>query len=318
MGTRMYAEKARQVRQQAVERAKGARRRVLVIAPLIAAVVYAYANRRQLFGIDLPIRIVAVVTLVILGWALARNLGRAFGPTLFSRLDPGTAGTVGFLIRLVALAAFVLLALRLAGLEPRTLAVGGAITAVIIGLGAQQTLGNLIAGTVLLSARPFRVGDHIRLQAGPLAGRTEGTVSSLGLLYTTLAEGEDRIMVPNNVVLSAAVVPLREPSGVDVRARLNAEVKPSAVEALLEEVVDIPTRGEPHIALEELHGDEVVMRVSARPVEHKDGSHLADQVIDALSRLAREEPEVPSFEGLGRGAPSRGRRPGALSAPSHG
>jgi small conductance mechanosensitive channel len=300
MGTRMYAEKARQVRQQAVERAKGARRRVLVIAPLIAGVVYAYANRRQLFGIDLPIRIVAVVTLVILGWALARNLGRAFGPTLFSRLDPGTAGTVGFLIRLIALAAFVLLALRLAGLEPRTLAVGGAITAVIIGLGAQQTLGNLIAGTVLLSARPFRVGDHIRLQAGPLAGRTEGTVSSLGLLYTTLAEGEDRIMVPNNVVLSAAVVPLREPSGVDVRARLNAEVKPSMVESVLEEVVDVPTRGEPHIALEELDGDEVVMRVSARPVEHKDGSHLADQVIDALSRLARDEPEARRLELAGR------------------
>ena len=49
-------------------------------------------------------------------------------------------------------------ALRLAGLKPETLAVGGAITAVILGLAAQQTVGNLIAGTVLLSARPFRVG----------------------------------------------------------------------------------------------------------------------------------------------------------------
>jgi hypothetical protein len=56
----------------------------------------------------------------------------------------------------------VLAALRLAGLQPETLAVGGAITAVILGLAAQQTVGNLIAGTVL----------------------------------------------PNNVVLSAAVVPI--------------------------------------------------------------------------------------------------------------
>jgi small conductance mechanosensitive channel len=145
------------------------------------------------------------------------NLGRAVGPELLKRLDPGAAGTVGFLIRLLTLLLSVLVALRLAGLDPETLAVGGAITAVIIGLAAQQTIGNLVAGTVLLSARPFRVGDRVRLHAGGVAGQVEGTV--------TLANGEDRIMAPNNVVLSAAVVPLREPSAVDLRARLTADVK---------------------------------------------------------------------------------------------
>ena len=59
-----------------------------------------------------------------------------------------------------------------------SLAVGGAFTAVVFGLAAQQTLGNLIAGMVLLSARPFRVGELVRLQAGPLAGRTEGALSA--------------------------------------------------------------------------------------------------------------------------------------------
>jgi len=57
------------------------------------------------------------------------NLGRAIGPVLLTRLEPGTAGTVGFLIRLATLAITVLVALRLAGLKPETLAVGGAITA---------------------------------------------------------------------------------------------------------------------------------------------------------------------------------------------
>ena len=59
----------------------------------------------------------------------------------------------------------------------------------ILGLAAQQTLGNLFAGTVLLSARPFRVGERVRLQGGGLAGKLEGVVSSLGLLYTTFAAG---------------------------------------------------------------------------------------------------------------------------------
>jgi small conductance mechanosensitive channel len=125
---------------------------VALLLPLIVAVVLAYAYRGQLFGLDLPIRIACVVALVILGWAFAMNLGRAVGPVLLRRLEPGTASTVGFLIRLATLVITVLVALRLAGLKPGTLAVGGAITAVILGLAAQQTVGNLIAGTVLLSA----------------------------------------------------------------------------------------------------------------------------------------------------------------------
>ena len=46
-------------------------------------------------------RILTAVVLVALGWAFARDLGRAVGPDLLRRMDPGTAGTVGFLLRLV-------------------------------------------------------------------------------------------------------------------------------------------------------------------------------------------------------------------------
>jgi small-conductance mechanosensitive channel len=281
----MYARVARQVREHAAVRAKRARTHVALLLPLITAVVLAYSHRAELFGADLPVRIGCVVALVILGWSFAMNLGRAVGPTLLRRLDPGTAGTVGFLIRLLTLMLSVIFALRLAGLRPETLAVGGAITAVILGLAAQQTIGNLIAGTVLLSARPFRVGDRVRMHAGGVAGQVEGTVASLGLLYTTLANGEDRILVPNNVVLSGAVVPLREPSGVDLRARLDAEVKPSEVEQRIEHGVTVATRTDPQIDLEEFVNGEIIVRVRATPVRSEDGSALADEVLAALDEV---------------------------------
>jgi small conductance mechanosensitive channel len=150
------------------------------VAPLIVGVVFVYSHRAEFFGADVPVRIAAVIALVILGWTFARDLGNALGPMLFKRMDPGTAGNVGFLIRLVTLAMSVMVALRLAGLTPRTVAVGGAITAVIIGLAAQQTLGNVISGIVLLSARPFRVGERIQLLGGGLGEETDGIVDSLG------------------------------------------------------------------------------------------------------------------------------------------
>jgi len=92
--------------------------------------------------------------------------------------------------------------------KPAGLIAGSAFTAILLGLAAQQTLGNLSARLVLVSPRPFRVGECIRLQAGALGGVPEGVVSSLGLMYT-LARGEDRITISNNGVPSAVVVPVR-------------------------------------------------------------------------------------------------------------
>jgi small conductance mechanosensitive channel len=267
-------------------RAKRARAHLALLLPLIAAVVLAYVYRGRLFGLDLPVRIACVIALVILGWAFAMNLGRAIGPMLMKRVEPGTAGTIGFLIRLATLVITVLVALRLAGLKPETLAVGGAITAVILGLAAQQTVGNLIAGTVLLSARPFRVGERVRVHAGGVAGTVEGTVASLGLLYTTLAHGADRIMIPNNIVLAAAIVPVREPDGVDLRARLESDIRPSEVERLLRESISVETRSEPEVELEEMESGQVIFRVRATPADSDDGPDLADQVVAALDKVS--------------------------------
>jgi small conductance mechanosensitive channel len=228
-----------------------------------------------------------VVVLVILGWAIARDVGRGLGPPLFRRLDPATAGTVGFLIRLVTIALAVLVALRVAGIEARTLALGGAFTAVIFGLAAQQTLGNVIAGTVLLSARPFRVGDRVRLQGGPLAGQLEGTVSSLGLLYTTFAKGDDSVMVPNSVVLNVAVLPIKEPEAVNLRARLRSGMTPSDLQEILESSLQTPLRDPPRITLEELDGDEVVVRIAATPSVAAEGRHLASELLDIVSSQTR-------------------------------
>jgi len=277
-------------RQVSARAARRARRQAAVLLPALVGVLVAYSYRQELFGpdLDFTVRILTVVALVILGWAFARDVGRSVGPALFRRMDPATAGTVGFLLRLLTIGIALLVALHVAGLDPATLALGGAVTAVVLGLAAQQTLGNVFAGTVLLSARPFRVGDRVRLQGGPVAGRVEGVVSSLGLLYLTLANGDDSIMVPNSVVLSMAVIPLREPDGVDLRARLPGDVRPSDVQALLDERVTVSTRSDPRIMLEEIDGDEIVVRIEATPEQATEGPKLANEILSAVSGIARD------------------------------
>jgi small-conductance mechanosensitive channel len=285
----------RQVSPRVVKRARA---EALLLIVAFVGVVVVYRHRVELFGaagthgkaakeldpsLDAPVRVVTVIALMILGWTIARDFGRGLGPPLFRRLDPATAGTVGFLIRLGTVALALLVALNVAGVDAGTLAVGGAFTAVIAGLAGQQTLGNLIAGTVLLSARPFRVGDRVRFQGGVLAGQLEGTVSALGLLYTTLARGDGEVMVPNSVVLNVAVMPLREPDAVSLRAKLRPGTTPRDLQELIERELPLRLREAPRITLEALDGEEVVVQIAARPLVDSDASALASDLLRVVS-----------------------------------
>jgi small-conductance mechanosensitive channel len=250
---------------------------------VLAATLVVYDHRHDLLpGYGLWVRIATVVVIVIVGSAAIHWLVQSVSPRLYRRLDPATAGTIGFLIRLLAMAGVVILALRIAGVNGATLAVGGAFTAIVLGLAAQQTLGGVFAGILLQSTRPFRVGERVRLVGGALAGSIEGTVSSLGLFYTTLVQGADRLMVPNSVLVTLVVVPLREPDKVDLRVRFPRHASPKQVEERLLEAISVPTRYAPQVSLEELDEDAVVFRVVATPLRSEDGSQLAEEVLGAL------------------------------------
>src|SRR6202012_5675749 len=150
------------------------------------------------------------------------------------------------------------------------------------GLAAQQALGAIFAGIVLQSTRPFRVGERVRFVGGALAGSLEGTVTSLGLFYTTLSQGADRLQIPNNVLLNIAVVPLREPEKVDVKVRFPRHASPREVEAQLPRTTTVPTRCRPSVSLEEVDADTVLLRIEATPLRSEDGGQLAEEVLEAL------------------------------------
>jgi small-conductance mechanosensitive channel len=272
--------------------------RLILFSILIAAVLVAFGNRRELFmGYLTEARIATALLLFVCGWGFASALGRTVMPTILRRMDPGTAGTLTFVIKIVTIVLVGLVALRIAGVNTGALAVGGAFTAVVLGLAAQQTLGNIFAGVVIQSTRPFRVGETVRLTGGPLAGSVEGTVSSLGLFHTSILDGKDRIMVPNNVLLNLAIVPLREPKGIDVKARFDSHTSPRVVQKMLRQAITVPTLREPQIWLEEIDRDEVVLQISATPVDPHDGAQLAEQILSVTRGTF--EFEVPDDESDG-------------------
>ena len=110
-----------------------------------------------------------------------------------------------------------------------------------------------------------------------MAGQTDGIVGQLRLFH--LVSGADRILVPNGILLQCAVTPLREPERVQLRARFDAGTSPREVQERLERQISVPLRYPPHIAVEELDRNDVVVRIVTTPLDPRDGAKLAEEIL---------------------------------------
>jgi small-conductance mechanosensitive channel len=125
-----------------------------------------------------------------------------------SLVDP-TA--VSFLQQLLQLACYLIAIIIYARLVPELQRLGDTILAsaglvsLVIGLAAQNTLGNLIAGMALLLYRPFAIGDTLTIVLAP--SRETGTVREFTLGYTKLETDDGRwLIVPNSVMASTIFI----------------------------------------------------------------------------------------------------------------
>ena len=111
---------------------------------------------------------------------------------------------------------------------------GASIASVVIGLAAQSTLGNLVAGISITIYRPFRLGDTIQV-ASP-AGTEIGVVENISLGYTTLRTADGRfVVVPNALAASQVSINLSasySPWPITVVIRVNRDADLEAVRKL--------------------------------------------------------------------------------------
>lgn len=189
----------------------------LVLAAAAAIASGLAGNRFSEWSIHGP----TTPQLVAAGGALAFCLLAIFATIGFSRiardlLEPRAgaahAAVVRYTIVLAGGLANVIITLELFKVPVGNLLVGTAFTAVLLGIAAQQTLGNLFAGVMLMLARPFNVGDQVRMRGGTLGGEIQGTVTAVGITYTRLDTAEGPLNVPNAQAMAAVVGPL-QPDG---------------------------------------------------------------------------------------------------------
>ncbi|ELY79789.1 mechanosensitive ion channel family protein [Natrinema pallidum] len=95
-----------------------------------------------------------------------------------------------------------------------SLLVGAGFLGIVLGMAARQTLGTVLAGFVLMFARPFEIGDWIEIEDD------EGIVTDISIVNTRVRSFDgEYIMIPNDVIASSMVTNRSK------RGRLRLEVE---------------------------------------------------------------------------------------------
>jgi len=155
---------------------------------------------------------VAIAVCVISGAVTVRLIANEFGRLARLRGSAAAASTLRIAIQIFGYLLVVIIVLGLLAVRVESVLLSGAITSVVIGLAAQQSLGNAFAGIVLLVSRPFTVGDFITLRAGALGGQYDGEVTSITLMFTLMNTTEGPMSFPNAAVLAAGTGRRQRPS----------------------------------------------------------------------------------------------------------
>ena len=191
---------------------------IALILAIGAAAASGWAHngfQRFLTSQDVPQQIMAIgLAMAFCALASAATIGLAGKAR--SVLEPAVgashAAIVRYALLLIGAITTLIITLGLFGIPIGQLVLGGALTSVFVGIAAQQSLSNVFAGIVLMLARPFRVGDSIRMQAGALGGQISGNIVEIGITYVRLATATGVVSIPNSQVLNAVVGPLPDPS----------------------------------------------------------------------------------------------------------
>lgn len=129
-----------------------------------------------------------------------------------------------FKIILFALAIVIVLAKFSVDISAFVVSLG--VGSLAIALAAQETLSNMISGFIIMTDRPFRIGDRIRY-----ADNQVGDVVDIGIRSTKILDFDNNIVIiPNNEIVKSRLVNITYPNSltrvvVDVGVAYGTDIK---------------------------------------------------------------------------------------------
>ena len=144
---------------------------------------------------------IGVLIVILVTWLIAKGVRySAFRWAQQTEGDHSTEVLVGRLGYGGVWVAGAVVALGVWGIDFATMLGALGLTSVAIGFSLKDVLSNYISGVILLSARPFHIGDQVVIEG------YEGTITQVQLRSTTLKTYDGRMVyIPNQEVFQASI-----------------------------------------------------------------------------------------------------------------
>ncbi len=130
--------------------------------------------------------IAAALVVTVVRWLL-KMLSRVLGP----RGETVTRLLLNF-VEYISVLAVLFESLSILGFDTKSLLASAGILALVIGLGAQNLITDIIAGLFIIFDGEFRVGDVITING------VRGTVREVGVRTTKIVDGDGNVKIINN------------------------------------------------------------------------------------------------------------------------
>jgi small conductance mechanosensitive channel len=173
---------------------------------------------------------------------------------------------------------------------------GASIASVVIGLAAQSTLGNLVAGIAITIYRPFRLGDTVQVAAP--TGTETGCVELITLGYTRLRTSDGRLVVlPNALAASQVSINLgssavRAPIAVTLKVPRSTDLSVLSKEAqqIAESVLDADAH--PQVFVTGYEATSAVITVRAHTAAGASSDEMRARLMSALEKRLSGVPNL--------------------------
>ncbi|MHA1597465.1 MAG: mechanosensitive ion channel family protein [Alphaproteobacteria bacterium] len=153
-------------------------------------------------AIDYGLDVIGAIVILVIGWTIAGWIRRMTlrGLDRMGRMDATIKPILANMVRYVILLFVVIAVLARFGVETTSIIAVFGAAGLAVGLALQGTLSNIAAGVMLLTLRPFSVGETID------SGGINGTVQEVGLFTTTLRTSDGLyISAPNSTLWGATI-----------------------------------------------------------------------------------------------------------------
>ena len=151
--------------------------------------------------VSIVLRILGALLILLIGLRIAKRIARRYeNSKAAARLSKTVRSFIRHFISISLYIIVVMCALILLGFELSVFSAAIASIGVTIGLALQGGLSNIAGGIMVVAFKPFELGDYVE------AAGVSGTVTDIGMFYTTLTTPDNKkVVVPNGTISNTVV-----------------------------------------------------------------------------------------------------------------